>query len=69
MPGKIAITQPRRIAAISIAKWVSEETDTNLGEYIGYSIRFQEMTCSKTQMIFQTDGMLIWALMNDNYLT
>lgn len=44
----IGCTQPRRVAAISIAKRVSEEMDVKLGEEVGYSIRFEDITSSKT---------------------
>ena len=54
---------------MSVAKRVSEETDTLLGEFVGYQIRFQDNTCSKTQLIFQTDGMLIRELMIDQNLS
>lgn len=45
---QIACTQPRRVAAMSVARRVAEEMDVVLGEEVGYSIRFEELTSSKT---------------------
>lgn len=64
----IACTQPRRVAAVSVAKWVSSELDVGLGEEIGYSIRFEDVTSSKTILKYMTDGMLLREAMTDNRL-
>ena len=50
VPGKkcVACTQPRRVAAMSIAKRVSEELDVELGEEVGYTIRFEDCTTPST---------------------
>lgn len=45
---KIACTQPRRVAAMSVARRVAEEMDVGLGEEVGYSIRFEECSGPKT---------------------
>lgn len=55
----IAITQPRRVAAISIAQRVSEERLCNLGELVGYNVRFDNMTSACTKIKYMTDGMLL----------
>ena len=55
----IACTQPRRVAAMSVAKRVSEELDVELGEEVGYSIRFEDLTSKKTVLKYMTDGMLL----------
>lgn len=55
----IACTQPRRVAAMSVSKRVSEELDVELGEEVGYSIRFEDMTGTKTVLKYMTDGMLL----------
>lgn len=48
----IACTQPRRVAAISVAKRVADEMDVTCGEEVGYSVRFEEQTSSKTMLKF-----------------
>ena len=55
----ICITQPRRIAAISISERVAEEMDTKIGDLVGYSVRFKEKMSKKTKIKFVTDGMLV----------
>lgn len=56
---KIGCTQPRRVAAMSIAKRVSEEMGVRLGQEVGYQIRFEDMTSPKTIIKYMTDGMLL----------
>jgi len=56
---QIAITQPRRVAAMSVARRVSEEMDVALGEEVGYTIRFEDMSSKKTMLKYMTDGMLL----------
>ncbi|CAG9312256.1 unnamed protein product [Blepharisma stoltei] len=55
----IGITQPRRIAAISVAKRVAYERQSEIGSLIGYSVRFENKTSENTKIKFLTDGMLI----------
>ena len=55
----ICITQPRRIAAISISERVAEELDSKIGETVGFSVRFKEKMSKKTKIKFLTDGMLV----------
>ncbi|TMW44045.1 hypothetical protein DOY81_010878 [Sarcophaga bullata] len=54
----VSCTQPRRVAAMSVAQRVSEEMDVNLGEEVGYSIRFEDCSSAKTLLKYMTDGML-----------
>lgn len=54
---QICCTQPRRVAAMSVAKRVAEEMDVNLGEEVGYCIRFEDRTGPKTILKYLTDGM------------
>lgn len=61
----VACTQPRRVAAMSVAKRVAEEMDVSLGKEVGYSIRFEDMTDSTTILKYMTDGMLLREAMND----
>lgn len=67
IPGSkcVACTQPRRVAAMSIAKRVSEEMDVELGEQVGYTIRFEDMSSQGTILKFMTDGMLLREAMHD----
>ncbi|KAL6598776.1 P-loop containing nucleoside triphosphate hydrolase protein [Neocallimastix sp. 'constans'] len=66
--GIIACTQPRRVAAMSIARRVSEEFGTRLGDRVGYSIRFDDKTSPNTIIKYMTDGMLLRELLSDNML-
>ncbi|OII75143.1 helicase associated domain-containing family protein [Cryptosporidium andersoni] len=66
---KIACTQPRRIAAISIAGRVAEEMDVCLGEVVGYTIRFEDKTSNKTLLKYVTDGMLLREAIYDRNLS
>ncbi|KAJ8519175.1 hypothetical protein ONZ45_g3814 [Pleurotus djamor] len=62
----IACTQPRRVAAMSVAKRVADEMDVELGRQVGYSIRFEDMTePGVTFLKYMTDGMLLREAMND----
>ncbi|EFP83968.1 DEAH-box ATP-dependent RNA helicase prp22 [Puccinia graminis f. sp. tritici] len=55
---KIACTQPRRVAAMSVAKRVAEEVGCRLGQDVGYTIRFEDCTSPETKIKYMTDGML-----------
>lgn len=57
--GVICCTQPRRIAAITVANWVAKERGTTVGELIGYTIRFEDVTSPQTKVRYMTDGMLL----------
>ncbi|KAL1985613.1 hypothetical protein VTN96DRAFT_7593 [Rasamsonia emersonii] len=57
--GMIGCTQPRRVAAMSVAKRVSEEMDVELGGLVGYAIRFEDCTSDKTVIKYMTDGVLL----------
>lgn len=61
----IGITQPRRVAAIGVAMFVSEQTGCVLGEEIGYHIRHDNMTSEKTAIKFMTEGILLRELLAD----
>ena len=65
----ICITQPRRIAAISISERVAEELDSKIGDLVGYSVRFKEKMSKKTKIKFVTDGMLVRECILDRNLT
>jgi pre-mRNA-splicing factor ATP-dependent RNA helicase DHX16 len=56
---KVGCTQPRRVAAMSVAARVAEEMGTKVGYEVGYSIRFEDCTSDKTILKYMTDGMLL----------
>ncbi|KAJ3784467.1 P-loop containing nucleoside triphosphate hydrolase protein [Lentinula aff. detonsa] len=66
----VACTQPRRVAAMSVAQRVADEMDVQLGKQVGYSIRFEDMTESGTTFLkYMTDGMLLREAMSDTGLS
>ncbi|KAL6909797.1 hypothetical protein ACP4OV_001456 [Aristida adscensionis] len=67
--GKIACTQPRRVAAESVAKRVADEFGCRLGEEVGYSIRFDDRTGPETVIKYMTDGMLLREILVDRDLS
>ena len=56
---KIGCTQPRRVAAMSVASRVAQEVGCKLGNEVGYSIRFEDCTTERTVLKYMTDGMLL----------
>ena len=56
---KLGCTQPRRVAAMSVAARVSQEMGFKLGHEVGYSIRFEDCTSERTILKYMTDGMLL----------
>lgn len=56
---RIGCTQPRRVAAMSVATRVAEEMGVRLGYEVGYSVRFEDCTSVKTRLKYMTDGMLL----------
>ncbi|KAJ3069040.1 putative ATP-dependent RNA helicase dhr2, partial [Rhizoclosmatium hyalinum] len=67
--GMIAITQPRRVAASSIARRVAQEVGVQLGNEVGYSVRFDDKTSHNTKIKYMTDGMLLRELLGDKLLS
>lgn len=66
----VCCTQPRRVAAISVAKRVAQEMDVEVGKQVGYSVRFEEKTSpGETVLKFLTDGMLLREAMSDHELS
>ena len=57
--GIIAITQPRRVAAITVASRVAEEMGVGVGQTVGYTVRFEDVTSARTRIKYMTDGMLL----------
>jgi len=67
--GMIACTQPRRVAAISVAKRVTEERGSEVGDEIGYQIRFEKVVGPQTRLTFMTPGILLRQATIDPLLT
>ena len=67
---RVAITQPRRVAAVSLAKRVAKEMgEADVGGLVGYRVRFQDVSDSSTRLLYQTDGMLLREAMLDSKLS
>ncbi|ONI30062.1 hypothetical protein PRUPE_1G229100 [Prunus persica] len=66
--GIVGCTQPRRVAAMSVAKRVSEEMETELGDKVGYAIRFEDVTGPNTVIKYMTDGVLLRETLRDSDL-
>eukprot|EP01124_Arcella_intermedia_P022454 TRINITY_DN3343_c0_g1_i1.p1 TRINITY_DN3343_c0_g1~~TRINITY_DN3343_c0_g1_i1.p1 ORF type:complete len:752 (+),score=116.29 TRINITY_DN3343_c0_g1_i1:332-2257(+) len=64
----VGCTQPRRVAATSVAKRVADEMDVSLGHLVGYSIRFEDVSSPQTRLKYLTDGMLLREAMADPLL-
>ena len=69
LKGRIGCTQPRRVAAMSVARRVSEEFGCRLGEEVGYTIRFEDVTSEDTKIKYMTEGMLLRECLIDPDLT
>ena len=67
--GMIGHTQPRRIAARSVANRIAEELNTPLGDVVGYQVRFTDQVSDKTAIKLMTDGILLAEIQNDRYLS
>jgi ATP-dependent RNA helicase DHX8/PRP22 len=67
--GRVACTQPRRVAAMSVAKRVAEEVGCRLGDEVGYAIRFEDCTSKETVIKYMTDGMLLREALLDDVLS
>lgn len=67
--GLIGHTQPRRIAARSVASRIAEELNGNLGDLVGYQVRFNDQASENTAIKLMTDGILLAEIQNDRYLS
>lgn len=68
LSARIGVTQPRRIAATSVAQRVAKELDVQLGREVGYKIRFSDRTSAATYVKFMTDGILLAEIQGDPLL-
>jgi ATP-dependent helicase HrpA len=67
--GLIGVTQPRRIAAVSVAHRIAQEEGVALGEEVGYTIRFDDSTGPRTRIKVMTDGILLQEARTDPELS
>ena len=66
--GLIGHTQPRRLAAVSVANRIAEELNADIGQGVGYQIRFNETISESTYLKLMTDGVLLAEIQNDRFL-
>ena len=66
--GKIGCTQPRRLAARSVAERISEELGSKIGDLVGYQVRFIEQSKEHSLIKVMTDGILLAEIQNDKFL-
>ncbi|MBY7974125.1 ATP-dependent RNA helicase HrpA [Vibrio fluvialis] len=66
--GLIGHTQPRRLAARSVANRIAEEMETELGGFVGYKVRFNDQISDQTQIKLMTDGILLAEIQHDRFL-
>ena len=65
----VGCTQPRRVAAISVARRVADEVGCRVGEEVGYCVRFDDKTSHRTKIKYMTDGMLMREYLTDGMLS
>lgn len=67
--GMVAVTQPRRVAATSLAARVAAEQNVKVGATVGYAVRFDERSGPDTRIKYLTDGMIVRELLSDPILS
>ncbi|HOX22248.1 MAG TPA: helicase-related protein, partial [Elusimicrobiales bacterium] len=67
--GKIAVLEPRRLAARMLARRVAQERKSAVGAEVGYRVRFEDKTGKNTRIIFETEGILLRELVSDRELS
>ncbi|MFW6368278.1 MAG: DEAD/DEAH box helicase, partial [Spirochaetota bacterium] len=67
--GIVGVTQPRRIAAVSVCEYIAKQTDTMISELAGYKMRFEDATSPQTRLKIMTDGILLQELKHDEHLS
>ncbi len=66
--GKLGCTQPRRLAAVAVARRIAEEVGGEVGSYVGYQVRFDDRTGPETKLKLMTDGILLAETQEDRDL-
>ncbi len=67
--GMIGVTQPRRIAALSVSEFIANQLRVPIGEMVGYKMRFEDHTSPETKIKIMTDGILLQELKLDPWLS
>jgi len=67
--GMIGVTQPRRIAALSVSEYIARQLKTKLGKLVGYKMRFADVTDASTKIKIMTDGILLQEMKADPWLS
>ena len=67
--GMIGVTQPRRIAALSVSEFIAHQLKVPLGDAVGYKMRFEDHTSPETKIKIMTDGILLQELKLDPWLS
>jgi RNA helicase HrpA len=67
--GRIGVTQPRRIAAVSVSHFIAKQYGEEIPGRVGYKMRFVDETSSETRIVIMTDGILLQELKGDPYLS
>jgi len=67
--GMIGVTQPRRIAALSVSEFIAHQLKVPLGDTVGYKMRFEDHTSPETKIKIMTDGILLQELKLDPWLS
>lgn len=67
--GLIGVTQPRRIAAMSVCNFIARHMDSEVGGLVGYKMRFEDVTSSDTKLKIITDGTLLQEMKGDRWLS
>ena len=63
--GMLGCTQPRRLAAVAVARRIAEEVGCDIGSYVGYQVRFDDKTGKDTKLKLMTDGILLAETQDD----
>ncbi|KAM7024098.1 ATP-dependent RNA helicase TDRD9 isoform 1-T1 [Acridotheres tristis] len=69
MPCNIAVTQPRKISASSLARWISKERSWTLGEFVGYQLSLENVSTKETRLLYMTTGVLLQKIISARSLT
>jgi RNA helicase HrpA len=67
--GMVGVTQPRRIAAVSVCEYIAKQIDSPIPGTVGYKMRFEDKTADTTKIKIMTDGILLQELKTDPYLS